>query len=65
MTIKKSATTIGRKLGRMMSTLEKSTQKPAAEITKALRRSAKELVKLADQLEKKEQGREKEEVAVN
>ncbi len=53
MTIKKSATTIGRQLGRMMSTLEKSTQKPAAEITKALRRSAEELVKLADQLEKK------------
>ena len=53
MTIKNSATTIGRKLGRMMSTLEKSTQKPAVEITKALRRSAKELVKLAGQLEKK------------
>lgn len=59
MTIKKSATTIGRKLGRMMSTVEKSTLKPAAEISKALRRSAKELVKFADQLDKKSKARKK------
>ena len=51
MTIKKSATTIGRQIGRMMRTLEISARKPRGEVTKVLRRSAKELVKLADQMD--------------
>ena len=59
MTIKKSATTIGRQLGRMMRTLEISARKPRGEVTKVLRRSAKELVKLADQRDQKAKARKK------
>ena len=59
MTIKKSTTTIGRQLGRMMRTLEISARKPRGEVTKVLRRSAKELVKLADQMDKKAKARKK------